>query len=80
MKGHFFWTHRRGTSGPKYEGWFRKDEENIADYVAIFYPFRRVYRLFHVLDPRVYNFPETVRGSEEMKKYIETLLRLKRAI
>lgn len=45
--------------------------------MAAFCPSRQIYRFFGCSEPYARDFPEQVRTSEEMKKYVETLLRLK---
>lgn len=80
MKGRFFWTYTKGALGPKCEGWFQEDGEHIAGCVAIFHPFKRSYLINENSDGLTRDFPEQVKTSEEMKKFVETLLRLKGVI
>nr|DAJ56232.1 MAG TPA: hypothetical protein [Caudoviricetes sp.] len=80
MKKSFYWAYRRFGTAPKYEFWFRREDD--ADYcLARLCPTYRYYQIFgRLVDAREQKFPEQVRTSEEMKKYVETLLRLKGVI
>lgn len=77
MKKRFYWSYRRFGTAPKYEFWLRRDEDT-ACCMADFCPSCRSYRIFgRLADLREREFPEQIKTSEEMKKYVETLLRLK---
>ncbi len=79
MKKHFFWAYRRFGTAPRYEFWLRREDD--ADCCkAAFCPSRQTYRLFGCSEPYARDFPEQVKTSEEMKKFVETLLRLKGVI
>ena len=80
MKKHFFWAYRRFGTAPRYEFWLRREDD--ADCcMAAFWPSRQTYRIFDCsTEPYARDFPEQVRTSEDMKKYVETLLRLKGVI
>ena len=76
MKKRFYWSYRRFGAAPRYEFWLR-GEDGVDRCMAAFYPSPQTYRLFGCSEPYARDFPEQVRTSEEMKKYVETLLRLK---
>lgn len=76
MKKRFYWSYRRFGTAPKYEFWVRR-EDGVDSCMAAFCPSRLTYRFFGCSEPYARDFPEQVKTSEEMKKYVETLLRLK---
>lgn len=76
MKKSFYWSYRRYGLAPKYEFWLR-GEDGPDCRMARFCPAYRSYRLNLPTEIYTQNFPEQIKTSEEMKKYVETLLRLK---
>lgn len=76
MKKRFYWSYRRFGTAPKYEFWLRREDDGRLLYGSLC-PSRQTYRFFGCSEPYARDFPEQVRTSEEMKKYVETLLRLK---
>ena len=76
MKKRFYWSYRRFGTAPKYEFWLR-GEDGLYCRMAIFCPTYRSYSLILPTEIVKQTFPEQIKTSEVMKKYVETLLRLK---